>query len=73
MVFFVRDDFAYSITFLFYSVQGNPNLCLSGSCKNTKVLVPVFASLASLAALIALLALIFVLRRKKPVSKGINK
>ncbi|KAG7572931.1 Protein kinase-like domain superfamily [Arabidopsis suecica] len=50
-------------------VQGNPNLCLSDSCDNKKVLVPVFASLASMAALIALLALIFVLRKKKPLSK----
>ncbi|CAL9234763.1 unnamed protein product, partial [Arabidopsis halleri] len=50
-------------------VQGNPNLCLSDSCKNKKVLVPVFASLASMAALIALLGLIFVLRKKKPLSK----
>uniref|UniRef100_A0A0D3BTZ0 non-specific serine/threonine protein kinase n=1 Tax=Brassica oleracea var. oleracea TaxID=109376 RepID=A0A0D3BTZ0_BRAOL len=54
------------------TVQGNPNLCLSGSCNNNneKVLVPVIASVASVAALVALLVLIFVFRKKTPLAEG---
>ncbi|XP_010473989.1 PREDICTED: probable LRR receptor-like serine/threonine-protein kinase At2g28960 isoform X1 [Camelina sativa] len=54
-------------------VQGNPNLCLSDSCKNKKILVPVLASVASVAALIALLALICILRKKKHLSKAATR
>ncbi|KAL0897394.1 hypothetical protein Bca101_081355 [Brassica carinata] len=53
-------------------LQGNPNLCLSGSCnnKNKKVFVPVIASVASVVAIIALLVLFFIFRKKRPLSKG---
>uniref|UniRef100_M4F3K7 Protein kinase domain-containing protein n=1 Tax=Brassica campestris TaxID=3711 RepID=M4F3K7_BRACM len=51
--------------------QGNPNLCLSGSCNNNKkVLVPVIASVASVLALIALLVLFYIFRKKRPLSEG---
>ncbi|CAF2283796.1 BnaA04g16790D [Brassica napus] len=51
--------------------QGNPNLCLSGSCNNNKkVLVPVIASVASVLALIALLVLFYIFRKKIPLSEG---
>ncbi|KAF8084052.1 hypothetical protein N665_0736s0012 [Sinapis alba] len=53
-------------------LQGNPNLCLSGSCnnKNKKILVPVIASVASVLAIIALLVLFFIFRKKRPLSEG---
>ncbi|CAL9244273.1 unnamed protein product [Arabidopsis halleri] len=51
-------------------VQGNPRLCLSGSCteKNSKKKFPVVivASVASVAIIVAVLVLIFVLNKKKP-------
>ncbi|KAG5401668.1 hypothetical protein IGI04_016275 [Brassica rapa subsp. trilocularis] len=53
------------------TTQGNPNLCLSGSCNNNKkVLVPVIASVASVLALIALLVLFYIFRKKRPLSEG---
>ncbi|CAN7018324.1 unnamed protein product [Brassica oleracea var. botrytis] len=61
----------YHLTFLFYGTQGNPNLCLSGSCNNNKkVLVPVIASVASVLVLIALLVLFYIFRKKRPLSEG---
>ncbi|XP_023638620.1 probable LRR receptor-like serine/threonine-protein kinase PAM74 isoform X1 [Capsella rubella] len=50
-------------------VQGNPGLCLSGSCtENSKKKFPVVivASVASVAIIVAVLVLIFVLNKKKP-------
>ncbi|CAN6842294.1 unnamed protein product [Brassica oleracea] len=53
------------------TTQGNPNLCLSGSCNNNKkVLVPVIASVASVLVLIALLVLFYIFRKKRPLSEG---
>ncbi|OAO95441.1 hypothetical protein AXX17_AT5G59060 [Arabidopsis thaliana] len=49
-------------------VQGNPKLCLSGSCtENSKKKFPVVivASVASVAIIVAVLVLIFVLNKKK--------
>ncbi|CAL9244275.1 unnamed protein product [Arabidopsis halleri] len=50
------------------SVDGNPRLCLSDSCRKPpkkKFLVPIVASVASAAILIAVLILFLVLRKKK--------
>ncbi|VVB16612.1 unnamed protein product [Arabis nemorensis] len=51
------------------SVEGNPNLCLSDSCrkppKKKVLLVPIVASVASAAIVIAVLVLFLVLRKKK--------
>ncbi|ESQ42386.1 hypothetical protein EUTSA_v10012663mg [Eutrema salsugineum] len=49
-------------------VEGNPRLCLSGSCRKPskkKVLVPIVASVVSAAIFIAVLVLSLVLRKKK--------
>ena len=49
-------------------MQGNPKLCLSGSCtENSKKKFPVVivASVASVAIIVAVLVLIFVLNKKK--------
>ncbi|XVF26887.1 hypothetical protein REPUB_Repub14bG0058500 [Reevesia pubescens] len=53
---------------LLLSVEGNPNLCASLSCKKKKkkVIVPVAASVASFAVLIIALATLWRLKRRKP-------
>jgi serine/threonine protein kinase len=55
-------------------VQGNPRLCLSGSCteKNSKKKFPVVivASVASVAIIVAVLVIIFVLSKKKSSTVG---
>jgi hypothetical protein len=57
-------------------VQGNPRLCLSGSCteKNSKKKFPVVivASVASVAIIVAVLVIIFVLSKKKSSTVGGN-
>ncbi|KAL0740884.1 hypothetical protein Bca4012_082397 [Brassica carinata] len=61
------------------ALQGNPNLCLSGSCNNNtknnnkKAIVPVIASVASVVALIALLVLFFVIRKKTSSSEAATR
>ncbi|CAL9244271.1 unnamed protein product [Arabidopsis halleri] len=56
--------------------QGNPRLCLSGSClpsKRKQFPVAIVASVASVASIIiAVLVLIFVFRKKKPSTVGGN-
>lgn len=51
------------------SVEGNPNLCLSDSCrkppKKKVLLVPIVALVASAAIVIAVLVLFLVLKKKK--------
>ncbi|XP_010475520.1 PREDICTED: probable LRR receptor-like serine/threonine-protein kinase At1g07560 [Camelina sativa] len=53
------------------NIEGNPNLCSSGSCNKKKdsIMLPVVASLASLAAIIAMIALLFVCLKRHP-SRG---
>ncbi|KAH9665561.1 protein kinase domain-containing protein [Citrus sinensis] len=57
------------------SVDGNPNLCLSASCKGkkNKFIVPLLASVVSFSVLLAALAILRSLRRRKqelcPVGK----
>ncbi|XP_010487696.1 PREDICTED: probable LRR receptor-like serine/threonine-protein kinase At1g07560 [Camelina sativa] len=52
------------------NIEGNPNLCSSGSCnkKKNSIMLPVVASLASLAAIIAMIALLFVCIKRRPSS-----
>ncbi|XP_013716682.2 probable LRR receptor-like serine/threonine-protein kinase PAM74 [Brassica napus] len=52
-------------------VEGNPRLCLSGSCtKDSKKKFPliIVASVASVAIIVIVLVLVFVLKKKKPSS-----
>ncbi|KAH9665566.1 protein kinase domain-containing protein [Citrus sinensis] len=53
------------------SVDGNPNLCLSASCKGkkNKFIVPLLASVVSFSVLLAALAILRSLRRRKQVGK----
>lgn len=54
-------------SFVDSSVDGNPNLCLSASCKgkNNKFIVPLLASVVSFSVLLAALAILRSLRRRK--------
>ncbi|KAL0897395.1 hypothetical protein Bca101_081356 [Brassica carinata] len=72
-------EFLANMESLLIILQGNPNLCLSGSCNNNtknnnkKAIVPVIASVASVVALIALLVLFFVIRKKTSSSEAATR
>ncbi|VVB16611.1 unnamed protein product [Arabis nemorensis] len=56
--------------------QGNPRLCLSGSCLQPKPKpfpVAIVASVASVAIIIVVLVLLFVFRKKRPATVGALK
>lgn len=73
---FSREPFVYLMSLSSCSPQGNPRLCLSGSClpsKRKPFPVAIVASVASVASIIiAVLVLIFVFRKKKPSTVGGN-
>ncbi|CAF2334991.1 unnamed protein product [Brassica napus] len=64
-------EFLVQMTSLVIIVEGNPRLCISGSCtKDSKKKFPliIVASVASVAIIVIVLILVFVLKKKKPSS-----
>ncbi|KAF7814195.1 putative LRR receptor-like serine/threonine-protein kinase [Senna tora] len=61
-------------TTLLLSLEGNPGLCLTGSCEKKKSLVPIIASIAaSIVVLVTIVVIYVMVRRIKRKKQGVSK